>query len=218
MGADTFDHDLPRAVHHVGLPADAIHPRGSNKILAHRLRGADREAEGARLPGRHHDRAFPGRLAMVLGRAVGKVLLPFDDLLVSAFGGRDGFFPRQQGDVPPLAGSDDCRRRGWREAWRLPTHVRSAPGMLDGSHQGTDAQPFRLAPLRRLSPRKLDAARTHDLHEETLARLEADVDERRGRRLADLEEPVAIAALDPMIEIRVSIGPVEDAIGGVVDA
>src|SRR4029077_15768169 len=57
-----------------------------------------------------------------------------------------------------------------------------------------DAQPLDGSVARRFVPREVDAPRADDLDEVAFLRPEADLDARRGRRLVDAEEPLALVA------------------------
>ena len=79
-------------------------------------------------------------------------------------------------------------------------------------------QPLDGAPRHRLAARKLGAPRPDDLGEVALFGFQAHLDGGAGGRLVDDEEPLAIVPLDPVVEIAVGVGAVEQAPADVVDA
>ena len=71
----------------------------------------------------------------------------------------------------------------------------------EGSNRGKSARPERAI-----------------LYEVAFERLQADFDDVRRSRLADVDEPLPIGSLDLDVDVAVRVRPVEDATGRVVDA
>src|SRR6185295_3714007 len=83
---------------------------------------------------------------------------------------------------------------------------------------GAHREPLDLAGRRRRMAREVGATRARDAHEVSLVRLEPQLDARGRGRLSEMEEPLPVVALDPLVVVAVRVRAVEDAAGDVVHA
>ena len=223
--ADSPNDHLPGSVDHVGSVAAPVHLGLAEERLANGLGNLDGIRKRALLP--RGDRRGPFPRVRIVGEvrvAFGDHLLPFGALVTGELVEAREVVP---GNVAHLATGRGGRRIA--HGGRRSTRARESPrgGGAHGRPRRrpiglprcrAHRQPFRIGGRRRFVAREIDASGARDLHEVPFVRLEANLDERLRRGLADLEEPLPIPALDAMVEGAVRVRPVEDPARGVVHA